>query len=142
MSPLGYQAAMDAAAIAGAARGAAEYIAGGTDLIQLLQERVRAPGALIDINGLPHRGVVAAEDGGLRIGALTRLAEVAEDGHVRERYPLLAEALLATASPQVRNMATIGGNLLQRTRCLSTPRSASAPTSSCASPSAPSGTAG
>jgi xanthine dehydrogenase YagS FAD-binding subunit len=93
------------------------FIAGGTDVLQLLQDSVIAPRRLIDINALPLRGIEVDADGA-RIGALTRLAEVAEHDMIRSRWPLLAEALLETASPQVRNMASVGGNLLQRTRCL------------------------
>ena len=106
-----------AAAIERAARAGAEFIAGGTDMLQLLQERVREPVELIDINGLPLGGVEVGPHGA-RIGALARMAEVADDPAIREHFPVVAEALLASASPQVRNMASIGGNLLQRTRCL------------------------
>lgn len=119
MVPFAYAAAPDqAAAISRAARTrGAQFIAGGTDMLQLLQERVSAPTELIDINGLPLAGIDIGETG-VRIGALTRLSDVADAAHVREQYPVVAEALLASASPQVRNMATMGGNLLQRTRCL------------------------
>jgi xanthine dehydrogenase YagS FAD-binding subunit len=95
----------------------AMFIAGGTDVLQLLQESVVAPSELIDINRLPYTGIEVDADGA-RIGALTRLANVADDERIRQRFPLLAQALTETASPQVRNMATVGGNLLQRTRCL------------------------
>jgi xanthine dehydrogenase YagS FAD-binding subunit len=95
----------------------ATFIAGGTDILQLLQEGVIAPRRLIDISALPFSGV-RIEQGAARIGALTRLSDVAADGGIRRHFPLLAQALLETASPQVRNMATVGGNLLQRTRCL------------------------
>jgi xanthine dehydrogenase YagS FAD-binding subunit len=93
------------------------FIAGGTDMVQLLQESVIAPRSLIDINALPFSGV-QVQQGAARIGALTRLSDVADDPEIRQHFPLLAQALLETASPQVRNMATVGGNLLQRTRCL------------------------
>ncbi|HEX7968975.1 MAG TPA: xanthine dehydrogenase family protein subunit M [Stellaceae bacterium] len=119
MVPFAYAAApdqADAIARAAQARGA-QFIAGGTDMLQLLQERVTAPSELIDINGLPLAGVDVAQNG-VRIGALTRLADVADDEHIRQQYPVVVQALLASASPQVRNMATMGGNLLQRTRCL------------------------
>jgi xanthine dehydrogenase YagS FAD-binding subunit len=92
-------------------------IAGGTDVMQLLQEAVIQPRLLIDLNALPDAGIRASEDG-LAIGALTRLADVADDTRVRQDFPVLAQALAQTASPQIRNMATVGGNLLQRTRCL------------------------
>ncbi|HEY8381478.1 MAG TPA: xanthine dehydrogenase family protein subunit M [Microvirga sp.] len=94
-----------------------EYIAGGTDMLQLLQEGVRAPMELVDINGIGFDDVSVAVDG-VRIGAMARLADVADDPTVRERFPAVAEALHESASPQVRNMASVGGNLLQRTRCL------------------------
>jgi xanthine dehydrogenase YagS FAD-binding subunit len=94
----------------------AEFIAGGTDMIQLLQEDVRTPPELIDINGLPFDTVASTIDS-VRIGALCRLSDVADHPLVRERYRALAEALAETASPMVRNMATMAGNLLQRTRC-------------------------
>jgi xanthine dehydrogenase YagS FAD-binding subunit len=99
------------------ADGNAAFIAGGTDLLQLLQEAVIAPRSLVDINALPLSGV-QIDEGTARIGALTRLSDVADDAGIRRHFPLLAQALLETASPQVRNMATVGGNLLQRTRCL------------------------
>lgn len=119
MVPFAYAAAPDAeAAIAHAARGrGAEFIAGGTDMLQLLQEGVREPAELIDINGLPLAGI-EVDASGARIGALARMAQVADDPRIREQFPAVAQALLASASPQVRNMASIGGNLLQRTRCL------------------------
>jgi xanthine dehydrogenase YagS FAD-binding subunit len=92
-------------------------VAGGTDVLQLLQEGVIAPTELIDLNALPLTGIEPDGDG-LRIGALTRLADVAADARVRTAFPVLARALEETASPQVRHMASVGGNLLQRTRCL------------------------
>jgi xanthine dehydrogenase YagS FAD-binding subunit len=96
---------------------AAMPIAGGTDVLQLLQEGVIAPSELVDLNLLPLRGIEDAGEG-LHIGALTRLSEIADDPRVKARFPVLARALEETASPQVRNMATAAGNLLQRTRCL------------------------
>jgi xanthine dehydrogenase YagS FAD-binding subunit len=105
-----------ASARAAQVRGA-DFIAGGTDMMQLITERVRVPREVIDINRLPFTGI--RNDGqGVRIGALERMSDVADDPTIRERFPAVAEALLASASPQVRNMATMGGNLLQRTRCL------------------------
>jgi xanthine dehydrogenase YagS FAD-binding subunit len=94
------------------------FIAGGTDILQLLQEAVITPRRLIDINTLPLSGIELQKKGAARIGALTRLSDVADDTGIRQHFPVLAQALLETASPQVRNMATVGGNLLQRTRCL------------------------
>jgi xanthine dehydrogenase YagS FAD-binding subunit len=119
MVPFAYTAVNDPfAAIerAGAGTGV-EYIAGGTDIIQLLQEGVRTPLELVDINGIGFDDVSVAIDG-VRIGAMARLSDVADDPAVREPFPVVAEALAESASPQVRNMATVGGNLLQRTRCL------------------------
>src|SRR3954452_21824443 len=94
----------------------AEYIAGGTDIVQLLQEHVRRPERLISLAGLLDTRIDVGPQG-LRIGAAATMAEVAAHAAVAEQYPVIAEALLNSASPQVRNQATIGGNLLQRTRC-------------------------
>jgi xanthine dehydrogenase YagS FAD-binding subunit len=119
MLAFSYAAASDTASaltLAGAGSGGA-FIAGGTDLLQLLQEAVIAPRCLIDINMLPLSDV-RVEHGSARTGALTRLSDVAADGGIRQHFPLLTQALSETASPQVRNLATVGGNLLQRTRCL------------------------
>ncbi len=102
-------------AIAAAASGA-RYIAGGTTLVDLMREEVERPDRLIDINALPLGGIrVEGED--LVIGALARMAEVAADANVRRLQPLIAESLIEGASPQLRNMASMGGNLLQRVRC-------------------------
>ncbi|WP_282343921.1 MULTISPECIES: xanthine dehydrogenase family protein subunit M [Pseudomonas] len=95
----------------------ARFIAGGTNLLDLMKENVTRPERLIDINGLPLRGIDATASGGLRIGALVSNADLAWDARIEQRYPLLAQAILAGASPQLRNMASTGGNLLQRTRC-------------------------
>ncbi|MDO9405361.1 MAG: xanthine dehydrogenase family protein subunit M [Polaromonas sp.] len=97
--------------------GAGKFIAGGTNLIDLMKENVMRPARLVDINGLPLDTIEATENGGLRLGALARNADTAYHPLVRLRYPLLAAAILAGASPQIRNMASNGGNLLQRTRC-------------------------
>ena len=118
MQPFNYtdavnlQSALDLAAAEGAM-----LIAGGTDMLQLLQEDVVAPHALVGIGALPLAGVEVGASGA-RIGAMAKLAVVADDTRIQLDYPLLAQALMETASPQVRNMATAGGNLLQRTRCL------------------------
>jgi xanthine dehydrogenase YagS FAD-binding subunit len=96
---------------------AAEFLAGGTDMLQLLKDDVRRPQRLIDITGLADLSGIEIGRKGVRIGALAKMNEVAEHRGIREHYPVIAEALLASASPQLRNMATIGGNLLQRTRC-------------------------
>ena len=92
-------------------------LAGGTNLLDLMKGDVEVPVRIVDINRLPLNEIAPTADGGLRIGALVRNADLANHRYVRERYPLLSRALLAGASPQLRNMATVGGNLLQRTRC-------------------------
>lgn len=102
------------------ARGAADgtrFLAGGTNLVDLMKENVERPGTVVDIGRLPLRGIDALEGGGLRLGALATNADTARDPRVRARFPLLASAILAGASPQLRNAATNGGNLNQRTRC-------------------------
>lgn len=99
------------------ARDGVKFIAGGTNLIDLMKENIEQPRHLIDINNLPLNQIEELPDGGLRIGALVRNADLARHPGVQSRYPLLSSALLAGASPQLRNMATTGGNLLQRTRC-------------------------
>ena len=98
--------------------GRARLIAGGTNLIDLMKENVEWPSLLIDITHLPLGAIQAADDGGLRIGALVRNTDVAYHPEVERRYPLLSRAILAGASAQVRNMASVGGNLMQRTRCV------------------------
>jgi xanthine dehydrogenase YagS FAD-binding subunit len=104
------------AALAAGSNADTKFIAGGTDLIQLLQDWVERPKHLVDIDQLPLDRIELG-DGGARIGALTRMSDVADHPELRRLYPVMVEALLASASPQIRNMATIGGNLLQRTRC-------------------------
>ncbi len=104
------------AATAGAQPGT-EFIAGGTDLLPLLKEGVRRANRLVDINDLPLGGI-RHEAAGVRLGALTRMSDAADDERLRRDYPAVVEALLAGASPQLRNLATVGGNLLQHTRCL------------------------
>lgn len=94
------------------------FIAGGTDLLGLMKDRAMLPQRLLDINGLPDLArIEALPGGGLRIGALACMSEVAADMYVRQRFPVIAEGLLFSASGQLRNMASIGGNLMQRTRC-------------------------
>ena len=95
----------------------AKLIAGGTTLIDLMKAGVETPPVVVDINRLPLRTIELRPDGSLRIGALARNSDVADDPTVAARFPLLAQALNAGASGQLRNMATVGGNLLQRTRC-------------------------
>lgn len=94
----------------------AKFIAGGTNLIDLMKEGVELPDRLVDITRL-ELAKIEARPNGLRIGALARNSDAANHPLIRERYPLLSQALLAGASPQLRNMATTGGNLMQRTRC-------------------------
>jgi xanthine dehydrogenase YagS FAD-binding subunit len=95
----------------------AKFIAGGTNLIDLMKEDVERPTRLIDITRLPLKTVEETADGGLRIGALVPNSDLAYHPLIQQRYPLLASAILAGASAQLRNMASTGGNLLQRTRC-------------------------
>src|SRR5712671_2760985 len=96
----------------------AKFIAGGTNLIDLMKENVARPSRLIDITHLPLKAVEETADGGLRVGALVPNSDLAYHPQIEARYPLLASAILAGASAQLRNMASTGGNLLQRTRCL------------------------
>jgi xanthine dehydrogenase YagS FAD-binding subunit len=117
MQPFAYRRAADerAALQAGSPAGTA-FIAGGTDLMPLWKAGAAAPALVVDISRLPLDGI-AERDGALALGATARMRDVAEHPIVRAHYPAVSEALLASASPQVRNVATIGGNLLQRTRC-------------------------
>jgi xanthine dehydrogenase YagS FAD-binding subunit len=106
------------AAAAAANREGAKFIAGGTNLLDLMKIQVERPAHLIDINRVPGLDAIdETPEGGLRIGTLVRNSRLAADMRVRKRYPVLARALLAGASAQLRNKATTGGNLLQRTRC-------------------------
>src|SRR6058998_1027683 len=94
------------------------FIAGGTDLIGLMKDHVALPQHVLDINSLPDMSAIEAlPDGGLRIGALARMSDVAADVEVRRRFPAITESLLFAASGQIRNMASMGGNIMQRTRC-------------------------
>lgn len=120
MHQFGLSRAVDAstAIAAHAADPQLAFIAGGTDLLGLIKDRAALPERLLDINGL--RGMAQIEalrDGSLRIGALARMSDVAADLEVRRRFPVIAEGLLFAASGQLRNMASIGGNIMQRTRC-------------------------
>src|SRR5690606_13949752 len=105
------------AATAAARTAGAKFIAGGTNLLDLMKLEIETPTHLIDVNGLALDGIEATPEGGLRIGAMVRNTDLAADERVRRDYPLLARALLAGASGQLRNRATTAGNLLQRTRC-------------------------
>ena len=120
MNNFGYARARDVADAVRqiAADPAAKFIAGGTNLIDLMKENVARPSQLIDITHLPLNQIEQTHDGGLRIGALVPNSDLAYHPQIEARYPLLASAILAGASPQLRNVASTGGNLLQRTRCL------------------------
>ncbi|WP_416981171.1 FAD binding domain-containing protein [Streptomyces sp. T028] len=117
MHPFTYTRVSDTRAALAAGRRGGRYIAGGTTLVDLMRETVETPDTLVDISALPLHEVTATEGGGLRIGALVRMAEAAAHPAVREAYPVISQALELSASPQLRNMATIGGNIMQRTRC-------------------------
>src|SRR6202008_4399602 len=106
-----------AAACTSAAQPAAKFIAGGTNLVDLMKLQIETPAHLVDINALPLRDIEETPEHGLRIGALVTNSALAADMKIRRRYPLLSQAILAGASAQIRNKATTGGNLLQRTRC-------------------------
>ncbi|MFF1399692.1 FAD binding domain-containing protein [Streptomyces sp. NPDC058287] len=113
-----YERATDAqAAVAAVSRTGAKFISGGTNLLDLMKLDIEKPSHLVDISRLPLREIEELPDGGLRIGAQAANSDVAADDRVRTRYPVLAEALVAGASGQLRNKASTGGNLLQRTRC-------------------------
>src|SRR6202035_750502 len=99
------------------ARPGTKVIAGGTNLLDLMKLQVETPSQLVDISRLPLDKIEETPDGGLRVGALVRNSDLAADPRVRLRYGVLSRALLAGASAQLRNKATTGGNLLQRTRC-------------------------
>jgi xanthine dehydrogenase YagS FAD-binding subunit len=118
MTPFTYERAADAAAaVAAAARPGAKFISGGTNLLDLMRLEIERPTHLVDISRLPLREVEELPDGGLRIGAQAANSDVAADRRVRSRYPVLSQALVAGASGQLRNKASVGGNLVQRTRC-------------------------
>ncbi|HTU33010.1 MAG TPA: xanthine dehydrogenase family protein subunit M [Candidatus Acidoferrum sp.] len=119
MNPFAYERAADSAeAIRSVAASAScKFLAGGTNLIDLMKDGVEKPERLIDINRLPLSAIEPLPDGGLRLGATARNADTANHPLVRRNYPMLSRAILSGASPQLRNLATNGGNLLQRTRC-------------------------
>jgi xanthine dehydrogenase YagS FAD-binding subunit len=119
MRPFRYERAGDAAAAVAllAESPGARFLGGGTNLVDLMRLGVEEPDLLVDVTGLPYDRIEPSAGGGLRIGAAVRNSDLASDRLVRERYPVLAEALLNGASGQLRNLATVGGNLLQRTRC-------------------------
>jgi xanthine dehydrogenase YagS FAD-binding subunit len=119
MKPFTYERAHSAAqAAAAAARNpSAKFIAGGTNLLDLMKLEIETPTHLIDVNGLAIDKIEPTPEGGLRIGALVRNTDLAANSRVRRDYGVLSRALLAGASGQLRNKATTAGNLLQRTRC-------------------------
>jgi xanthine dehydrogenase YagS FAD-binding subunit len=119
MKPFAYTCAGSAteAIDAVADESSVKYLAGGTNLVDLMREEIETPARVVDVTGLPLADIDELADGGLWIGAIARNTQVAADRRVRTRYPMLARAILLGASPQLRNMATVGGNLMQRTRC-------------------------
>src|SRR6188474_3149184 len=119
MKPFTYERAKTPAEAAAAAarHPGAKFIAGGTNLLDLMKLQIEAPTHLVDVNGLGLDTIEATDEGGLRIGALVRNTDLAADERVRKDYGVLSRALVAGASGQLRNMATTAGNLLQRTRC-------------------------
>jgi len=119
MKAFTYQRATSTAEAAAAAARTpnTRFIAGGTNLLDLMKLEIETPAALIDVNGLGFDKIEATADGGLRVGALVRNTDLASDARVRQDYAVLSRALLAGASTQLRNKATTAGNLLQRTRC-------------------------
>jgi xanthine dehydrogenase YagS FAD-binding subunit len=118
--PFQYEAPEDAGGAVSLVEGSpgAAYLGGGTNLVDLMRLGVATPDVLVDVARLPHDRIEETADGGLRIGAAVRNSDVAAHALVRERFPLLASAILHGASGQLRNLATTGGNLLQRTRCV------------------------
>ncbi|WP_327318941.1 FAD binding domain-containing protein [Streptomyces sp. NBC_01235] len=117
MHPFSYTRVSDTREALKAGRRGGRYIAGGTTLVDLMRETVERPETLVDITGLPLSAITVTERGGLRIGALVTMSEAAAHTKVRTLYPVVSEALELSASAQLRNMATIGGNIMQRTRC-------------------------
>ncbi|WP_375382331.1 FAD binding domain-containing protein [uncultured Sphingomonas sp.] len=137
MTPFAYVRATSLAdAIARGGASATAFVAGGTNLVDLMKYQVARPSEVIDLNALPLRAIEEREDGGLRLGALATNADTAYDLRVQTRYPVLTSAILAGASAQLRNAATNGGNLNQRTRCyyyydVATPCNKRAPGTGC-----------
>jgi xanthine dehydrogenase YagS FAD-binding subunit len=118
MKAFTYERAADSgAAIAAVSRAGAKFISGGTNLLDLMKLEIEQPTHLVDISRLPLRDIEELPDGGLRIGAQASNSDVAADRLVRTHYPVLSEALVSGASGQLRNKASVGGNLVQRTRC-------------------------
>ncbi|WP_055613021.1 FAD binding domain-containing protein [Streptomyces phaeochromogenes] len=117
MYPFSFTKAANTREALNAGRSGGRYIAGGTTLVDLMRETVERPETLVDISDLPLREVSVTERGGLRVGALVSMADAAAHPKVRALYPVISQALELSASAQLRNMATIGGNIMQRTRC-------------------------
>jgi xanthine dehydrogenase YagS FAD-binding subunit len=117
MNPFSYSRANDPAAAVSQLGPDGKFLGGGTNLIDLMKMGVERPARLVDINKLPLAQIEELPNGGVRLGALARNSDVADHALIKSRYPVLSEALVAGASPQLRNMATVGGNLMQRTRC-------------------------
>ncbi|MEU3089168.1 FAD binding domain-containing protein [Streptomyces massasporeus] len=117
MHPFAYTRVSDTREALKAGRRGGRYIAGGTTLVDLMRETVERPETLVDITGLPLGEITVTERGGLRVGALVTMSEAAAHATVRTLYPVVSQALELSASAQLRNMATIGGNIMQRTRC-------------------------
>jgi xanthine dehydrogenase YagS FAD-binding subunit len=138
MKPFRYERAADIpAACAAGVRPSAKFIAGGTNLVDLMKLEIEAPAYLVDIGRLGLTTIEETQDGGLRIGAGVTNTSLAVERRIRQRYPVLSQAILAGASTQLRNRATTGGNLLQRTRCpyfydITKPCNKRAPGSGCA----------
>ena len=120
MRPFDYERATDVghAVTLVAERPESRFLGGGTNLVDLVRRGVETPDRLIDVTGLPLADIAETRDGGLRVGAVVSNADLAHHPLVRSRYPVLSQAVLAGASGQLRTMATVGGNLLQRTRCV------------------------
>jgi xanthine dehydrogenase YagS FAD-binding subunit len=115
--PFSFTKASDEVSALTAAAHGARFIAGGTTLVDLMRETVERPTAVVDINALPYRGI-DLKPTTLRVGSLVRMSELAVHPGVRQQFPVIAQALELSASAQIRNMASIGGNLMQRPRCL------------------------
>ena len=117
MNPFQYLSAPDVTGAIQSITPGSKFLAGGTNLVDLMKNGVEKPSALIDLNRVALAAIEPLPDGGLRLGAMARNSDTANHAAVRQQYPLLAQAILSGASPQLRNLASNGGNLLQRTRC-------------------------
>ena len=118
MKAFTYERAEDVqAAMAAVSRPGAKFISGGTNLLDLMKLQIERPNHLVDIRGLPYNSIDELPDGGLRIGSQATNSDTAADARVRSRYPLVSQAIVSGASGQLRNKASVGGNLMQRTRC-------------------------